>query len=59
MFADLNLNDNDVEGLILCLLVAGLLGTVVWAVGAYGFKVVWAGVAGFVTFLVVLALCLL
>lgn len=48
-----------VEGVIICLLIAALIGGVTYAVLHYGFKVVWANVAGAITFLVALALCLL
>lgn len=48
-----------VEGVIICLLVAALLGGVSYLILHYAFKVVWANVAGAVIFLVALALCLL
>lgn len=48
---------SELEAAIICLLVAALIGGVVYAVLAYGFKVAFAPVAGALTFLIVLALC--
>ena len=59
MLADLTLNEGNLEGLIVCLIVACLLGAIVWAIGHYAFHQAWAGVAGFVTFILVLLLCIL
>ena len=52
-------HEGSIEAVIVCLLVASIVGVVVYAIGHYGFKQAWAGIAGFVSFLIVLALCLL
>lgn len=49
----------ELESLLVCLIVAALVGGVVFAVLEYGFRVAWSRVAGALTFLVLLALCIL
>lgn len=52
-------HDGTLESVLICLIVAAIVGGVSYAVLAYGFKVAWANVAGALIFLIVLALCLL
>lgn len=57
--ADLGTHDGTLEAAIVCLIIAALVGGVVFAILEYGFKVAWSRTVGALVFLVVLALCLL
>lgn len=51
-------NNGDLQEILIALLVAGLIGAVVYVVVFYGFKQAWGALAGALTFLVVLLLFL-
>lgn len=53
------MHESEIREAIVCLIIALLVGGVVWVAGTYLFRVAWAGAAGFLAFLIVLALCLL
>ena len=49
----------ELESLLVCLLVVGLVSAAIYFVVTYGFKQAWGGMAAAVTFVVGALLCLL